>query len=642
MSSQAQQKTNTKSNILHVALTRVAAIGVLLGLSLVTWAYRRALEPQYGSAPTTLHLSKIVWSASILGSIAPTVPLSRATLGLALLLYALPTSSYWVAAYTARLGDPILGPVATHLTVLLPVLSLGVALVKALQEAPYAEGDSKSPQSSITLPVCATAINSLQGLWPIVTVLSSAPEDQVFLQLGTAAMACWAIAPFLPDVGAPPPGATKSLAAAPDPATPDPRGKRKKGKHEKEATAHSTTTAPPPPVRKEASAGMARIRLALIPVLPYLTHTVLRGPTLPHPLLEPWTHPSYPLRILSSEQSAYSGVVVVGESLGSQNSSGIENMRYLRAGHSLLGGVWVGPKAVTTERDLLLQDAAGDKLGDSVYTAFILQEATLLAKKAGNARPKNALIVGLGTGIAATSFIRHNLSTTIVEIDPAVYDAARRFFGLADPHQVFLEDARGWVHNRSEVVKAQAESVNLVTFEPFDVVVHDCFSGGGIPSHLYTQQLWQELKNIIRSDAIIAVNYAGEITSDSAKAIVLTLRSVFPQCRAFYDAMEPSANAVDEFQNWVFFCTPSSEPLEFRKAVASDFLGSYLRRHILSSLEEREGDISGLGTDISEDKRERFILKDLANPLGDWQQKDAIHHWKIMRAVLPDVFWETY
>ena len=122
-----------KSNTLHIALTRLAAIGVLLGLSLVTWAYRRALEPQYGSAPTNLHITKIVWSASILGSLAPTVPISRATLGLACLLYALPNATYWVAAYTARLTDPVWGPVATHLIVLLPVLSLGVAIVKALQ-----------------------------------------------------------------------------------------------------------------------------------------------------------------------------------------------------------------------------------------------------------------------------------------------------------------------------------------------------------------------------------------------------------------------------------------------------------------------------------------------------------------------------
>ena len=141
MSASPPQKP--KANPLHIALTRLSAIGVLLGLSLVTWAYRRALEPQYGSAPTNLHLTKVVWSASILGSFAPTVPTSRATLGLALLLYALPNATYYVPAYTARLHDPVWGPVATHLIVLLPVLSLGVAIVKGLQVRIFCHGSHR-------------------------------------------------------------------------------------------------------------------------------------------------------------------------------------------------------------------------------------------------------------------------------------------------------------------------------------------------------------------------------------------------------------------------------------------------------------------------------------------------------------------
>ena len=122
-----------KTSLAVVAFTRVGAILVLLGLSLVTYAYKRALEPLYGSAATNQHLAKVVWASCILGSFAPSVPISRATLGLGLLLYALPHSSYWSAVYTGRMGDPVWGTVATHLIVLLPILSLGVAIVKALQ-----------------------------------------------------------------------------------------------------------------------------------------------------------------------------------------------------------------------------------------------------------------------------------------------------------------------------------------------------------------------------------------------------------------------------------------------------------------------------------------------------------------------------
>ena len=87
-------------------------------------------------------------------------------------------------------------------------------------------------------------------------------------------------------------------------------------------------------------------------------------------------------------------MVVVGESLELPDvSNGVEHMRYLRAGHSLLGGVWVGPKVTAMDPALVLKDEAGNELGDSVYTAFILQEAALLAENTDNARPKNALIM---------------------------------------------------------------------------------------------------------------------------------------------------------------------------------------------------------------------------------------------------------
>ncbi|KAH9943288.1 S-adenosyl-L-methionine-dependent methyltransferase [Epithele typhae] len=620
-----------KASVLHIVLTRLAAISVLLGLSLVTWTYRRALEPQYGSAPTNLHLSKVVWSSAILGSFAPAVPLSRATLGLGLLLYAFPTATYWSAAYTARLGDALWGPVATHLIVLLPVLSLGTALVKALQEAPYVKNDPNAPQSAITLPVSATAVNALQGLWPAVPYIVNLPNGQVALQLGTLVVTLWAIAPFLPSISPPP-----AKAQAPATPTPEPsKGKKKKG-----ATEKSTPLRQSSPPKPQNDGRFDRIRMALIPVLPFLTSTLLQPPTLPHPLLQPYDHPSYPLRIHSAVDSAYSSIVVVGETIaeGMDALNGINNMRFLRAGHSLLGGVWVGPKAITFNEDPLPEDESGQKLGDTIYSAFVLQEAALLAKD----KPQDALIIGLGTGVTASSFMRHGISTTIIEIDPTVYDAARKFFGLpaSEPGQVFIEDARGWVHNRSETNVANPSDVTEQT--QYDLVVHDCFSGGGIPAHLYTEEFWKELKGIVRPDAVIAVNFAGVLESDSAKALILTLKTSFPQCRAFYDAIETPTNITTEFQNWVFFCTPSSEPLTFRAARESDIFGSHLRRHVFTGLPNRESDISVVGDDLPEDKRNRYILKDTQNPLGEWQAEGAMHHWEIMRQVLPDVIWETY
>ncbi|KAI0335636.1 hypothetical protein GY45DRAFT_1317006 [Cubamyces sp. BRFM 1775] len=635
-----------KTSLAVVASTRVGAILVLLGLSLVTYAYKRALEPLYGSAATNQHLTKVVWASCLLGSFAPSVPISRATLGLGLLLYALPHSSYWAAVYTGRMGDPIWGTVATHLIVLLPILSLGVAIVKALQEAPYRKDDPSAPQSAMTLPVCATAVNALQGLWPALPFIATMPESQIFLQLGTACAALWAIEAFLPNIYPPP-----LPAVEPTPAPPTPSGKdkkRKKGESEKAAA----STPPPPAPKAGHPKTSSRLRIALLPLFPFLTSTILRGPTLPKPLLEPYQHPLVPFKILSSVQSSYSGVVVVGQILGPQTDFGnMDHLRYLRAGHSLLGGVWTGPKAQYADPSMILYDEAGESLGDSIYSAFVLQEvARLVVKKPGNLPPKNALMIGLGAGIAATSFMRHDLDTTIVEIDPAVYDAAHRYFGLPapGPSRLFIEDARGWVHNRSltltqsSTTTASVSSDDLASPQLFDIVVHDCFSGGSVPSHLYTQEFWRDLKNIVRPDGVVAVNFAGILESPSGKAVIHTLQNSFPRCRAFYDSLQPNQNYTADFLNWVFFCTLSPEPVEFRKPVEEDYLGSHLRRHVFTQLPAREADVSAILSDVPSEQRERYLLRDAANPLGDWQRNEAIEHWKIMRGVLPDVYWETY
>ena len=112
-----------------------------------------------------------------------------------------------------------------------------------------------------------------------------------------------------------------------------------------------------------------------------------------------------------------------------------------------------------------------------------------------------SFISGLGSGISATSFLRHQISTTIVEIDPAVYKAARTFFGLPDPgpNKVFLEDARLWTTKQRSSIEAGRNEIL------FDIVVHDCFSGGGIPQHIFTVEFWDDLKLTMQPEGILVV-----------------------------------------------------------------------------------------------------------------------------------------
>ena len=110
---------------------------------------------------------------------------------------------------------------------------------------------------------------------------------------------------------------------------------------------------------------------------------------------------------------------------------------------------------------------------------------------------------GLGAGVAVTSFARQNIDTTVIEIDPAVYNATRQYFGLPDlgSDRVFLEDARIVLAE----MRRSALQDGIYNAEKYDYVVHDCFSGGGVPPHMFTLQFWEDLKIVMNPDGMVAV-----------------------------------------------------------------------------------------------------------------------------------------
>jgi hypothetical protein len=87
----------------------------------------------------------------------------------------------------------------------------------------------------------------------------------------------------------------------------------------------------------------------------------------------------------------------------------------------------------------------------------------------------------------------------------------------------------------------------------------------------------------------------------------------------------------------VFFCSASSSApaLRFRRATNGDYLGSHLRRHVLAALPQREvepGRILGdmpytPEADLHIEDEEKWILRDGANRLAEWQQPSSVEHW---------------
>ena len=116
----------------------------------------------------------------------------------------------------------------------------------------------------------------------------------------------------------------------------------------------------------------------MVYILPILSASLALFTAPVCPLSLPYTHPNAPLRVLSSVPSV-TGRIVVGEELK-------HGLRYLRADHSILGGVWIGERHLRRRMDTgddvgglgVVTDAKGEPLGDSIYTAFVLQEAARL------------------------------------------------------------------------------------------------------------------------------------------------------------------------------------------------------------------------------------------------------------------------
>ena len=111
-----------------------------------------------------------------------------------------------------------------------------------------------------------------------------------------------------------------------------------------------------------------------------------------------------------------------------------------------------------------------------------------------------------------------------VDVNPAVVDAARRFFEFEVRGRTFIEDGRTFVR------RAPVGS--------YDVIVLDAFNGEAVPYHLMTREFLSEAGRLLRPGGVLAVNAIGLVgtrtgLSVDVRSISVTLRAAFPHVRAF-------------------------------------------------------------------------------------------------------------
>ncbi|KZF22979.1 S-adenosyl-L-methionine-dependent methyltransferase [Xylona heveae TC161] len=303
-----------------------------------------------------------------------------------------------------------------------------------------------------------------------------------------------------------------------------------------------------------------------------------------------------------------------------------EHFRVLRCDHSLLGGEWQQPPNGLEYTS---------RVKEPVYAVFVMLEAVRLvevdesvAERGIPESDKTALVIGLGIGTTPSALVAHGINTTTVEIDPLVHEYAEHYFGLPLNHTTVIQDAMAFV-----------EESNAKSTIHYDYIIHDVFTGGAEPIELFTHEFLLGLSSLLKPSGVIAINYAGDLTLPPAQIIILTIKTVFPNCRMFRENETPLSEDAD-FTNLVIICTKLPTPFSLRDPVEGDFLGSYARKHYLKPRYEVPSDFLDRKAIIGEDYS--ILRKENTKRLQEWQTKSAVGHWALMRIVLPDKVWEAW
>lgn len=101
---------------------------------------------------------------------------------------------------------------------------------------------------------------------------------------------------------------------------------------------------------------------------------------------------------------------------------------------------------------------------------------------------------GLGIGTTPAALVAHGIDTTVVEIDPEVYELATKYFRLPSNYTPVIEDAVGYAARLAKDAD-----------RTFDYIVHDVFTGGAEPIALFTLEFLQDLNALLKPDGVIAI-----------------------------------------------------------------------------------------------------------------------------------------
>ncbi len=132
------------------------------------------------------------------------------------------------------------------------------------------------------------------------------------------------------------------------------------------------------------------------------------------------------------------------------------------------------------------------------------------------------LVLGMGAGHAGLHLQRHRPAMTVdfVDVDPAVPEAAARWFGFeeAPGRRVHVADARRFLDRAGR---------------RWDYIYCDTYIGLSVPFHLTTREFLLLVRERLEPGGVFGLNLAGGLGQPFPRAIYRTVVEVFPRAWAF-------------------------------------------------------------------------------------------------------------
>lgn len=146
---------------------------------------------------------------------------------------------------------------------------------------------------------------------------------------------------------------------------------------------------------------------------------------------------------------------------------------------------------------------------------------------------RTALVLGLGAGVVPARLAERGIDVTAVEIDPASFKVAHRYFGLDTA--------------KFRAVQADARTYLRSCTGAHDLVVVDLFHGDGTPDYLITRDFFADLRRCLTPGGAAVFNTFADLQFTTGYAHFLaTLRAEFPFV-TLYRQDEPGARHLNSF-----------------------------------------------------------------------------------------------